>query len=234
MGTHAPQLNPPPRFARRPRWPARPTTGVRLTFDDGPKEPFTSGVLDVLDEFGLTATFFVVGKRVAGAAHLLRRMHTAGHTIGNHTFTHPPPSWVAFPSAVREVRQCQRAVSEVIGTAPTLFRPPMGRWTPALWAARTLAGLKPLGWTLDSGDWRVRSAADADECAAELLAAVRPGDVILLHDYHPWIERILRAVLPELVNPLPSAAVPVRTPPRTAAEGRPCPSKSCSRSTPRT
>jgi len=171
---------------------------VRLTFDDGPHPEFTPVVLDTLAEFGVSATFFLVGKRVQPAADVVRRTHAAGHTLGNHTFSHPRPNWFAFPSAVREIRECQRAVSEVTGTPPTLFRPPMGRWTPPLWAARTLAGLTPMGWTLDSGDWRVRSDADADTCAEELLAAVRPGDVVLLHDYHPWIERILRRVLPHL------------------------------------
>jgi len=199
MGTHAPPMTHAPRFARRPRWPARPAAGVRLTFDDGPHPEFTPVVLDTLAEFGVSATFFLVGKRVPPAADVVRRTHAAGHTLGNHTFSHPRPSWFKFPTAVREIRECQRAVSEVTGTPPTLFRPPMGRWTPPLWAARTLAGLTPMGWTLDSGDWRVRSDADADTCAEELLAAVRPGDVVLLHDYHPWIERILRRVLPVLV-----------------------------------
>lgn len=187
-----------PRFARRPRWPARPATSVRLTFDDGPHPTHTPAVLRLLAEFDVNATFFVVGKRVDGAERVVQRAYAAGHTLGNHTFTHPRPSWIGFPQAFREVRECQRVVAEAVGVPPAEFRPPMGRWTPPLWAARTLAGLKPAGWTLDSGDWRVRSDADADACAAELLAAVRPGDVILLHDYHPWIERILRAVLPVL------------------------------------
>ena len=193
---------PAPRFACRPRWrPARTSSAVRLTFDDGPHPTNTPAVLDVLDEFGLTATFFVVGKRVRATAEIVRRIHAAGHTLGNHTFHHPPPSWVNFGAAIREVRECQRAVTEVTGTPPTVFRPPMGKWTPPLWVARSLAGLEPMGWTLDSGDWRVRSETDADECADELLAAVRPGDVILLHDYHPWIGRILQRVLPMLANP---------------------------------
>jgi peptidoglycan/xylan/chitin deacetylase (PgdA/CDA1 family) len=187
-----------PRFARRPRWPARPGPRVRLTFDDGPQEPFTSAVLDLLAEHGVSATFFLVGKRVGTAAAVVRRIIADGHTLGNHTYHHPQPSWVNFTSAYREVRECQRAVRAAAGVAPTHFRPPMGRCTPPLWAARTLAGIEPLGWTLDSGDWRVRSESDADTCADELLAAVRPGDVILLHDDHPWVERILRRVLPHL------------------------------------
>lgn len=194
MGTLAP-VHPAHRFARRPRWPARPTAGIRLTFDDGPHPTHTPAVLDLLAEFGITATFFVVGKKVTPNAHVVRRIHADGHAVGNHTFHHPPPSLFNFATAAREVRDCQRAVSEVTGTAPTLFRPPMGRWTPPLWVARMISGLNPMGWTLDSGDWRVRSDADAAECAAELLAAVKPGDVILLHDYHPWIGRILRRVL---------------------------------------
>ncbi len=200
MAPH-PALAPPARrFARRPRWPARPAAGVRLTFDDGPKPPHTDAVLDLLAEFDVQAMFFVVGRRALAAPDTLRRIHAAGHAVGNHTHTHPRPTLTGFAAAWREVRDCQRAVTDAIGTPPTLFRPPMGRWTPPLWAARTLAGLEPMGWTLDSGDWRVRSNADADECAAELLAAVRPGDVILLHDYHPWIERILKTVLPEVAN----------------------------------
>jgi peptidoglycan/xylan/chitin deacetylase (PgdA/CDA1 family) len=171
---------------------------VRLTFDDGPHPEFTPEVLDLLAEFGVTATFFFVGRRVIQRPELVRRVHEAGHTLGNHTFTHPKPNWLHFPAAAREVQQCQRAVSDATGSPPRFFRPPMGRWTPPLWFAHSLAGLKPMGWTLDSGDWRVRSEADADACADELLAAFRPGDVILLHDYHPWIGRILRAVLPHI------------------------------------
>lgn len=173
---------------------------MRLTFDDGPHPTHTPAVLDLLAEHGVTATFFVVGKKVKPNADVVRRIHADGHAIGNHTFDHPPPGWFNFVAAAREVRECQRAVSGVTGAAPTLFRPPMGRWTPPLWAARTFAKLTPMGWTLDSGDWRVRSDADADECAAELLAAVKPGDVILLHDYHPWIRKMLSLIVPELLG----------------------------------
>jgi peptidoglycan/xylan/chitin deacetylase (PgdA/CDA1 family) len=172
-------------------------------------------VLDRLERFYLRATFFVLGNRVPAAADVVRRMHGTGHTVGNHTFTHPRPTWFGFRSAFDELRGCQRAVADVTGERPTLFRPPLGRWTlPLRWACRRL-GLTPMGWTLDSGDWRVRSDADAERCAAELLAAVRPGDVILLHDYHPWIGPLLDVLLPglavrDLLISSPSPARPVR------------------------
>jgi peptidoglycan/xylan/chitin deacetylase (PgdA/CDA1 family) len=192
---------PAPRFVRTPffrRLAGRKTDRVRLTFDDGPHPAHTPAVLNRLDRYNVRATFFVLGNRVPATADVVRRIHSTGHAVGNHTFTHPQPQWFGFRAAFDELAGCQQAVAEVIGERPTLFRPPLGRWTlPLRWACRRL-GLTPMGWTLDSGDWRVRSADDAGQCAAELLAAVRLGDVVLLHDYHPWIGLILDVLLPEL------------------------------------
>ena len=174
------------------------TGRVRLTFDDGPHPTHTPAVLDRLDRFDVRATFFVLGNRVPAAADVVRRIHSTGHAVGNHTSTHPRPRWFGFRAAFDELAGCQRAVAAVTGVEPALFRPPLGRWTLPLRLACRRLGLTPTGWTLDSGDWRVRSDADAEQCAAELLAAVRPGDVILLHDYHPWIGTILDVLLPGL------------------------------------
>ena len=135
---------------------------------------------------------------------MLRECHQAGHRIGNHTATHPRPTWTGFASAHRELAECQRAVTETTGAAPTLFRPPLGKWTLPLRLACRRHGLRPMNWTLDSCDWKVRSDADADRCADEMLAAVRLGDTLLLHDYHPWIGRILDVLLPELSGRSPA------------------------------
>jgi peptidoglycan/xylan/chitin deacetylase (PgdA/CDA1 family) len=189
------------RFARRPVWSGRRRAQVVLTFDDGPHPTHTIEVLDCLAEARVSsAAFFVLGSRVSTAADSVRRAHQAGYPIGNHTFSHPKPTWFGFREAYRQLEECQRAVSTVAGVRPTLFRPPMGKWTPPLRWASLRHGLRPMGWTLDSGDWRVRGPDDADRCGAELLRLVQPGDVILLHDYHPWIGRILNSVLPELAT----------------------------------
>lgn len=198
MAADAAKLTAGSRFVRRPLFARRRPGGVTLTFDDGPHPVHTAAVLDRLDRFGLTATFFVLGDRVPGCADLLRRMPRAGHQIGNHTASHPKPTWFGFRRAWAELDRCQRAVTAATGTPPALFRPPMGRWSPPLRLACRAHRLRPAGWTLDSGDWRVRSDADAGRCGEELLRAVRPGDVILLHDYHPWAGRILDVLLPGL------------------------------------
>jgi peptidoglycan/xylan/chitin deacetylase (PgdA/CDA1 family) len=200
MAPHAAKLTGPARFVRRPLWPRRTRGPVLLTFDDGPHPHHTAAVLDRLDRFGLSAAFFVLGGRVPGCEPLLRRMHAAGHRIGNHTSSHPRPTWFGFRSAHRQLADCQRAVTAATGTPPALFRPPMGRWSPPLRLACRRHRLRPMTWTLDSGDWRVRSDADAERCGEELALAVRPGDVVLLHDYHPWVGRILDVLLPGLAN----------------------------------
>lgn len=199
MAAHAEKLT-TARFVRRPFWSLRRAGSVLLTFDDGPHPIHTAEVLDQLDRFDVRAAFFLLGNRVATSPDLVRRMRQAGHQIGNHTFTHPRPTWFDFRSAHRELAACQRAVSDATGVSPTLFRPPMGRWTLPLRLATVRHRLHPMSWTLDSGDWRVRGVDDADRCAHELLQAVLPGDVILLHDYHPWIGQILERIVSGLAD----------------------------------
>jgi peptidoglycan/xylan/chitin deacetylase (PgdA/CDA1 family) len=189
-------------FARRVHWLKRAALpwwrvsapGIGLTFDDGPHPQHTPAVLDRLAAHGLTATFFLVGNRITDPA-LVRRITDAGHEIGNHTFTHAVPRWSDIAVSLRDVVRCQ----ELIPTAK-LFRPPLGKLTPGLWLGSRRCGLRLRNWTLDSGDWRCRTAADAATCAAEVLALVRPGDVILFHDDHQWIAPILDRVLPALAN----------------------------------
>ncbi|MBA4066968.1 MAG: polysaccharide deacetylase [Isosphaera sp.] len=168
--------------------------GVLLTFDDGPHPEHTPAVLDRLAAFGLTAAFFLVGKRITDPS-LVARIATAGHVLGNHTFAHAVPRWRDFRSAVADVARCQ-----VVVPAARLFRPPLGRLTPGLWLAARRHHLPILAWSLDSGDWRCRTPADAAACAAEVVAAVRPGDVVLFHDDHPWAVPVLDAVLPALAR----------------------------------
>jgi peptidoglycan/xylan/chitin deacetylase (PgdA/CDA1 family) len=171
------------------------TTGpdVLLSFDDGPHPEYTPAVLDRLAAFGIRAAFFLVGKRVADPA-LVQRIAAAGHVLGNHTFAHLVPRWGAVRGPLADVRRCQALVP-----GATLFRPPLGRLTPGLWLAARRLKLRCVNWSLDSGDWRCRSEADALRCAAEVLERVRPGDIVLFHDDHRWIGPILDGVLPGLV-----------------------------------
>lgn len=186
---------------RLPEWLAARTTSSRvlLTFDDGPDPIHTPTVLDRLHEYGTAAAFFVVGNRIAQAPRLLNRIVDDGHVLGNHSFHHRRPRWFDSRSAWNEVSECQQAIATV-AIRPRWFRPPLGRLTPGVVAAAWGHRLRVMTWSLDTNDWRCRSDADADRCAGELLDQIQLGDVILLHDNHRYIGRILDTILPSLAD----------------------------------
>ena len=191
-----------PRLVRRlvPGAVARRTgagPGVRLTFDDGPHPDFTPVVLAALSAAGVRATFYVVGRRVERHPAVARAVVAAGHAVGNHTATHPPGR-VGYRAYRADIAACQAAIARATGAAPAGFRPPLGRVTPVTVSAAWATGLRVETWSLDSNDWRCRSAAQAAECGRATAAAARPGDVILLHDANPWIEAVLATLLPGL------------------------------------
>jgi peptidoglycan/xylan/chitin deacetylase (PgdA/CDA1 family) len=166
---------------------------VLLTFDDGPHPEYTPAVLDRLAAHGISAAFFLVGSRITAASHLPQRIASAGHVVGNHTFSHRRFGWCERSGPLADVTRCQALLP-----GATWFRPPLGRLTPGVWLAARRHGLRIMNWSLDSNDWRCRSESDARTCAVEVLESVRPGDIILFHDDRPWTCAILDMVLPGL------------------------------------
>jgi len=122
----------------------------------------------------------------------------AGHLVGNHSQDHRAPRWPAPWVYWREVARCQAAIGRAGGGRPAWYRPPLGRLAPAELLAARAHGLRVMTWSLDANDWRCRSVDDALACAAAVVRAARPGDVVLFHDGHPWIGTILDGVLPGL------------------------------------
>jgi peptidoglycan-N-acetylglucosamine deacetylase len=169
---------------------------VLLTFDDGPDPEVTPAVLGRLARYGARAVFFVVGDRISRAAGVLGRIRDEGHRIGNHTYSHCYD--VNFGKILHEVGLCQEAVEATAGVRPTLFRPPLGRISSGgLYAARRHR-LKTLYWSVDEGDWALRSREAALACGERLSRAVGPGDIVLLHDVNPCVLTVLDVLLPVL------------------------------------
>ena len=152
---------------------------LALTYDDGPNDPHTLRLLDVLAKHEVKATFFMIGRFVAEKPEIAREVASAGHVIGNHTFNHPN---LIFCSAARvrsELDQCRRILNDTIGEHSNLWRPPFGARLPhVLGVSRTL-GLEPVMWTVSSNDWKTRSADAIEQRVAQ---RIRGGDVILMHD----------------------------------------------------
>jgi peptidoglycan/xylan/chitin deacetylase (PgdA/CDA1 family) len=171
---------------------------VLLTFDDGPHPRITPAVLDRLAEHGARGVFFIVGRRIARAPELLRRIVGAGHIIGNHSFQHERARCVGLRAYCRDLCRCQTAVIEQTGRAPVLFRPPFGEVSATTVLAARWHGLRPVAWSLDSEDWQYRTPEDAPRTVERVLANVRARDVILLHDDHLGVLAILDRLLPSL------------------------------------
>jgi len=152
---------------------------IALTYDDGPNDPHTLHLLDVLAKHGVKATFFVIGRYVQRRPDILRALVKAGHVLGNHTFTHPHLVVSSALETLTQLEECQRAVQEVVGESPRLFRPPFGGRRPVtLRIARSL-GLEPVLWNVTSWDWKM---PPAEKIVQTCVRQMRGGDVVLMHD----------------------------------------------------
>lgn len=160
---------------------------VALTFDDGPNPAATPELLDILARHNARATFFMIGRFVREQPALARRVHAAGHLVGNHTYTHP---WLSFASdrAIREeLRTCNEALEDVIGAPVEYLRPPHGARRPAVFRAASQFHLKIVQWNAMGYDWRpttpeqIVSHVHRGHGRAQRN---RTGTNILLHDGH--------------------------------------------------
>lgn len=153
---------------------------VALTFDDGPWPGQTDDILAVLDEFGVPATFFMVGDRVKRRPDIARRVADAGHAVGNHTYHHADLTGLETSTIRSEIAGANKMITRATGKKVTWFRPPMGQIDNRVYADLRGRKMRPVLWTVDPQDWRDDSKASQIE--RDVLAAVRPGSVILLHD----------------------------------------------------
>ncbi len=158
---------------------SRPSKRLALTYDDGPNDPHTLRLLEVLARHNVHATFFLIGRYVQQRPDVARELVQAGHIVGNHTFTHP---WLIF-KGTRELRtqlaDCERALNNALGAHSNLFRPPFGGRRPAVLRIARHMGLKPIMWNVTGYDW---NAPSVEHIQRKVASQVRGGDVILLHD----------------------------------------------------
>lgn len=156
---------------------------LALTFDDGPNDPHTLRLLDVLAKHEVKATFFMIGRFVAERPEIARAVAQAGHAIGNHTYTHPNLFFVSGSHLARELDECEKALADAVGEHARLFRPPWGFRRPATLRAAARRGLATVMWSVSAQDWKLKTAEAIEQVAA---AQITGGEVILLHDGRHW------------------------------------------------
>jgi peptidoglycan/xylan/chitin deacetylase (PgdA/CDA1 family) len=157
----------------------RGTKQLALTYDDGPNDPHTLRLLEVLAKHGAQATFFCIGRYVQQRPDIVREIMKAGHIVGNHTFTHPLLIFKSASEIRREILDCRTTLHDAIGEHSDLFRPPFGGRRPAVLQVVRELGLEPVMWNVTGYDWNAPPAAVIER---KVAGQVRGGNVILLHD----------------------------------------------------
>jgi len=152
---------------------------LALTFDDGPNDPWTLRLLEVLERHSVKATFFVVGRFVAQKPEIARSLVAAGHELGIHTWDHPNLIFRSASEVRWQLERTRDVILDTTGYLCSLMRPPFGARTPmTLHAVREL-DLVPVLWNVTCYDWK---AIPAQQIVANAERRMRGGDVILLHD----------------------------------------------------
>ena len=154
---------------------------VALTFDDGPNEPYTSQVLNILLQYKVKATFFLIGRNVLRHPEICRRALAQGNVVGNHSYHHHKLLWLRQgKAAAREIDLARQAIYEATGYQSKLFRPPHGFRTP--WLMRTIRhlGYTVVTWDNMTDDWKAEKPAN--KIVEAIVKRARPGSIIVLHD----------------------------------------------------
>jgi peptidoglycan/xylan/chitin deacetylase (PgdA/CDA1 family) len=157
---------------------------MALTFDDGPNDPHTIHLLDLLARCEAKATFFLIGKYVRQRPDIVRAIRAAGHAIGNHTESHPN---LIFASAARlrqELESCRKALEDATGESTSWFRPPFGGRRPSVLRTVRRLGMEPVMWSISGFDWSAKSADEIVERVARQVdgRAAKQSEILLLHD----------------------------------------------------
>ena len=162
----------PARQAVKPKW-------VYLTFDDGPSARYTAQILKILQAYHVRATFFEVGQNVKRYPAVTRRVDQLGHSVQNHSWSHPNLTKVNWATFKYQVRTTDRYLRAQTGYTPRCLRPPYGATNRVVAKRAAMLGKKLTLWTVDPADW---SRPGTSVIVRRVLATVRSGSVVLMHD----------------------------------------------------
>lgn len=177
---------------------------VALTYDDGPDvfNDRTSRLLDTLRDYGVHATFFVLGERVADPNQptrpdLVLREASEGHTVANHTWDHPDLTKLSTSDVEWQLSRANDVITAAGAPRPAFFRPPYGYSNSTVAAVGESLGLRQVLWDVNKSD---ASATSSSAVSDPILAAVRPGSIIVMHDWATYTADALPAILDGLKN----------------------------------
>ncbi len=168
---------------------------VVLTFDDGPHNPNTTKVLEILKKHDVKALFCVIGKNIEGNESVLQQIINEGHQLANHSYSHA--FWFDIWSTKKvtdDLTHCQQSIN-AYQSSPQLFRPPYGVTNPNIAKAVKKLNLQSIGWNIRSYD---TSTKDIEKIKQRIVSQLKPGSIILLHDRLEYIPQLLEILIPAI------------------------------------
>jgi peptidoglycan-N-acetylmuramic acid deacetylase len=155
---------------------------IYLTFDCGYELGYTPKILDVLDRQQVKAIFFITGQFIKTQPELVKRMHSSGHLVGNHTFNHPDLPTLSQTSFNQEINSLAQKYTEVTGAQLDHYlRPPNGTYSAATLKWAQELGYTTVFWSMAFADWDPSQQPGAAYAHQHVLDNIHPGAVILLH-----------------------------------------------------
>lgn len=173
---------------------------IALTFDDGPHPRYTPLILDILKEFDIPATFFVVGSNVEFYPDLIRRIANEGHEIGNHTYHHNHVAKMSLEDLTQDITRCNDAIEKITGARPRYFRPPEGVCNKSVQEICNTTNTTIVMWSVDTRDWAHTPIA---EICQNVRRNTKNGSIILMHDFigkNSPTPKALRQIIPMLLE----------------------------------
>jgi len=170
---------------------------IYLTFDAGYENGYTEAILDALKKHNVKATFFLVGNYIKRSPELVKRMVEEGHTVGNHTYSHPDMSAISSRDAFcKELEKLEEAYKEVTGKDMVkYYRPPQGKFSRKNLEMAKELGYKTFFWSLAYVDWFNDKQPTKEEAFKKLIGRIHPGAIVLLHSTSKTNAEILDELL---------------------------------------
>lgn len=153
---------------------------IAISFDAAWGNDDTEQLINILAEYDVPATFFVVGAWVDKYPESVKQLSDAGHQIQNHSNTHPHMPNLSTEQMTNELTSCNEKIAAITGVCPTLFRPPYGDYDNNTVTATENAQMYCIQWSVDSLDWK--DSATADSIAKRVINKVEPGSIVLFHN----------------------------------------------------
>ena len=174
---------------------------IALTFDDGPHPVYTPQILDILKQYGVHATFFMIGENAQRYPELVLRIMREGHEIGNHTYLHENLQKNTPQTIRQQILDAERTILELTDQRTKLLRPPGGLYDEQVCQTAHALDYEVILWTIDTKDW---SHPTVDEIVEKVETNIKSGDIILCHDFigggSTPTPDALRHILPDLLR----------------------------------